>query len=107
LRTIDLFADEPATLIIPPGFGHAVQGLSAESLVVYGTNVEYANNKEFEINPISSNLFLKLIENNNNQTLIKQKLMMHHHKTQKKMSHLDLSNQGISVLSQYISLTIM
>jgi dTDP-4-dehydrorhamnose 3,5-epimerase len=49
LRTIDLSTDEPATLIIPPGFGHAVQGLSAESLVVYGTNVEYANNKEYEI----------------------------------------------------------
>lgn len=54
LRTVDILADEPRTLIIPPGFGHAVQGLSPESLVVYGTNVEYANNKEFEINPLNS-----------------------------------------------------
>ena len=54
LRTVDILADEPGTLIIPPGFGHAVQGLSPESLVVYGTNVEYANNKEFEINPLNS-----------------------------------------------------
>jgi dTDP-4-dehydrorhamnose 3,5-epimerase len=53
LRTIDILADAPATLIIPPGFGHAVQGLSPESIVVYGSNVEYSNNKEFEINPIN------------------------------------------------------
>jgi dTDP-4-dehydrorhamnose 3,5-epimerase len=51
MRSVDISEDTPATLVIPPGFGHAVQGLSKQSLVVYGTNIEYANNKEFEINP--------------------------------------------------------
>ena len=55
MKSIDMSDDRPTTLVIPPGFGHAVQGLSQRSLVVYGTNVEYANNKEFEINPLDSN----------------------------------------------------
>jgi len=55
MESIDMSENEPATLVIPPGFGHAVQGLSKQSLVVYGTNVEYANNREFEINPTDTN----------------------------------------------------
>ncbi len=40
------------SLVIPPGFGHAVQSLTEDSLTIYGTNIEYENNEEFEINPI-------------------------------------------------------
>jgi hypothetical protein len=54
MRAIDIKDAAPMTLVIPPGFGHAVQGLTKKSLVVYGTNVEYVNNKEFEINPLSN-----------------------------------------------------
>ena len=52
MRSLDISELEPSTLVIPPGFGHAVQSLSQRSLVVYGTNVEYENNREFEINPM-------------------------------------------------------
>lgn len=54
MESIDISEADLLTLVIPPGFGHAVQGLSKQSLVIYGTNIEYANNKEFEINPTDS-----------------------------------------------------
>ena len=41
------------SLVIPPGFGHAVQSLTEDSLTIYGTNIEYENNEEFEVNPIA------------------------------------------------------
>lgn len=53
IRICDFNSKKGAVLIIPPGFAHAVQGISAKSLIVYGTNVEFKDNQEFEINPLS------------------------------------------------------
>jgi len=41
------------SLIIPPGFAHAMQCISSDSLVIYSTNVPFELNEEFEINPLS------------------------------------------------------
>lgn len=50
------------SLVIPPGFGHAVQSLTEDSLTIYGTNIEYKNNAEFEVNPIDGNWSLNWIQ---------------------------------------------
>ena len=51
---IDMSAVSGATVVIPPGFAHAVQSLSAESITIYGTNIPYSKNNEFEIHPFSN-----------------------------------------------------
>lgn len=52
INWIDLDAADQKIVVIPPGFGHAVQSLTESSITIYGTNIEYANNKEFEIYPM-------------------------------------------------------
>ena len=55
IALIEISADSKQTLVIPPGFAHGVQSLSENSLTIYGTNIPYRLNKEFEINPLSGN----------------------------------------------------
>jgi dTDP-4-dehydrorhamnose 3,5-epimerase-like enzyme len=50
---IDLGEEDSNSLVIPPGFAHAVQSLSNDSLTVYATNIPYSKNAEFEIYPLS------------------------------------------------------
>jgi len=58
----DLSSEDKVTLVIPPGFAHAVQTITTESTTIYATNVIYANNKEREYSPLSlglSNIWLE------------------------------------------------
>ena len=48
---LDIDAEDHKIVVIPPGFGHAVQSLTSHSLNIYATNIEYKDNKEFEIFP--------------------------------------------------------
>ena len=50
---IDLNEETSKSLIIPPGFAHAVQSLSENSLTIYATNIPYSKSVEFEIYPKS------------------------------------------------------
>lgn len=50
---VDMSSDSGLALIIPPGFAHAVESLTENSLTIYGTSIPYSDNKEFEINPLS------------------------------------------------------
>jgi len=49
---IDLDQTSAKLVVIPPGFSHAFESLSSESLVLYGTNITYANQKEIDISPV-------------------------------------------------------
>lgn len=57
IALIEISADSKKTLVIPPGFAHGVQSLTENSLTIYGTNIPYRLNNEFEINPLSGNWF--------------------------------------------------
>lgn len=56
VRFIDINSSERKLVVIPPGFAHAVQSLTKNSETLYATNIEYASNHEFEINPIDLRL---------------------------------------------------
>jgi dTDP-4-dehydrorhamnose 3,5-epimerase-like enzyme len=49
---IDLDQDNGKLVMIPPGFSHAFESLSSESIVLYGTNIEYTNQKEIDVSPV-------------------------------------------------------
>ena len=49
---IDLDQDSGKLVMIPPGFSHAFESLSSESIILYGTNIEYANQKEIDVSPV-------------------------------------------------------
>jgi dTDP-4-dehydrorhamnose 3,5-epimerase-like enzyme len=49
---IDLDQDSAKLVMIPPGFSHAFESLSPESIILYGTNIEYANQKEIDVSPV-------------------------------------------------------
>lgn len=51
---VDIDANDHKIVVIPPGFGHAVQSLTDGSLNLYATNIEYASNNEFEIYPFDN-----------------------------------------------------
>ena len=51
-----LESDNPSTLVIPPGFAHAMQSLTQDSIIIYGTNIDYSENREFEILPTDPSL---------------------------------------------------
>jgi dTDP-4-dehydrorhamnose 3,5-epimerase-like enzyme len=40
---------DPKIIIIPPGFAHAFQSLSDETISIYATNIEYKNQVEIDI----------------------------------------------------------
>lgn len=52
IHSIELAEETHLCLLIPPGFAHAVEGLENISEILYGTNITYNDNEEFEINPI-------------------------------------------------------
>lgn len=49
---IDLDQNSAKLVLIPPGFSHAFESLAPESLILYGTNIAYANQKEIDISLI-------------------------------------------------------
>ena len=51
---IDLDQDSAKLVMIPPGFSHAFESLSSESIILYGTNIEYANQKEIDVSPVDN-----------------------------------------------------
>jgi len=51
--TYDIDARSGCTILIPPGFAHAVQSLTSHSVTVYATNIAYTSNREFAIYPLS------------------------------------------------------
>jgi dTDP-4-dehydrorhamnose 3,5-epimerase len=53
---LDLDSHTLTSMIIPPGFAHAMQTLSSESVTVYGTNVAYKQNYEDAISPVEMGL---------------------------------------------------
>jgi dTDP-4-dehydrorhamnose 3,5-epimerase len=59
---LSLNSDSKRSVLIPPGFAHAMQGSSQTSLVVYGSNKLYASQKEIDISPIKE--FEKVIWRN-------------------------------------------
>lgn len=42
------------TVVIPPGFAHAVQALEDDTIIMYATNLAYKDSKEKLFHPISS-----------------------------------------------------
>jgi dTDP-4-dehydrorhamnose 3,5-epimerase len=40
-------------IIIPPGFGHGMQSITPNTISVYSTNVEYKDQEEIDVNPLS------------------------------------------------------
>ena len=53
VQIVEMDAGEGIMAVIPPGFGHAVQSLSGDSITIYATNIPYVRNREFSINPLS------------------------------------------------------
>ena len=53
VRFAEIDSMYPESLVIPPGFGHAVQSLTSNSLTIYATNIEYKDNDEFAIHPVN------------------------------------------------------
>ena len=51
---IDLDQENPRLVLVPPGFAHAFECLSPESLVIYGTNIAYIDQREIDISPLDS-----------------------------------------------------
>lgn len=49
---IDLEHENAKLVLIPPGFAHAFECLSPESLVIYGTNIAYNDQREIDIAPL-------------------------------------------------------
>jgi dTDP-4-dehydrorhamnose 3,5-epimerase-like enzyme len=44
------------SIVIPPGFAYGVQFASQESLLIYSTNIEFENQNEISISPLSDTL---------------------------------------------------
>ena len=40
---------DPKIIVIPPGFAHAFQSLSDETISIYATNIEYKDQVEIDI----------------------------------------------------------
>ncbi len=40
-------------IVIPPGFGHGMQSITSNTISVYSTNVEYKDQEEIDVNPLS------------------------------------------------------
>lgn len=55
VRTLQLEANVPQLVVIPPGFAHAIQSMSDETILVYATNIEYEEQAEIEIQPLDGN----------------------------------------------------
>lgn len=51
---VNMDQDSYLTIVIPPGFAHAVQALEDSTIIMYATNLTYKNNKEKLFHPISS-----------------------------------------------------
>ena len=52
---LQVSASKPELIVIPPGFAHAFQSISQETISIYATNVEYANQSELDIQVIHKN----------------------------------------------------
>jgi dTDP-4-dehydrorhamnose 3,5-epimerase-like enzyme len=53
VRTYRASGSRNEIIIIPPGFGHGMQSLTPNTVSVYSTNVEYKDQEEIDINPLS------------------------------------------------------
>ena len=49
VATSKLRGPEPKMIVIPPGFAHAFQSLSDETISIYATNIEYKDQVEIDI----------------------------------------------------------
>ncbi|ASY15369.1 dTDP-4-dehydrorhamnose 3,5-epimerase [Candidatus Planktophila sulfonica] len=49
---LQITANKPELLVIPPGFAHAFQALETKTIAIYATNIEYPNQDEIDINPL-------------------------------------------------------
>jgi dTDP-4-dehydrorhamnose 3,5-epimerase-like enzyme len=49
---IDLEQENSKLIVIPPGFAHAFECITPESLVIYGTNIAFDDQTEIDISPI-------------------------------------------------------
>lgn len=52
IGTLQITADKPELLVIPPGFAHAFHALETKTIAIYATNIEYPNQEEIDINPL-------------------------------------------------------
>ena len=51
---VNLNPDEMSVAVIPPGFAHAFQGLTENSIAIYMTNILYEKQNEVDIYPLDS-----------------------------------------------------
>lgn len=54
VASIELNGVQRELVVVPPGFGHAVESLEENSIVIYATNVAYLNQREFDIFPLDT-----------------------------------------------------
>lgn len=59
VRTLLASEERNESIIIPPGFGHAMQTQSPSSFSVYSTNVEFQYQDEIDINPVSEEILIQ------------------------------------------------
>lgn len=59
VRTYNATGLKNETILIPPGFGHGMQSISPNTISIYTTNVEYRDQDEIDVNPMSEE-FTKL-----------------------------------------------
>jgi dTDP-4-dehydrorhamnose 3,5-epimerase-like enzyme len=53
VRTYRASGSRNEMIIIPPGFGHGMQSITPNTISVYSTNVEYKDQEEIDVNPLS------------------------------------------------------